>query len=162
LTEITQERLHYLFNYDPETGLFTNLVTRSSRTQKGMVAGYSRKDGHILIKIKGKNYLLHRLAYVWMMGSFPVEEIDHRDGDPSNNRWDNIRPATKSENQHNKASYKNSKTGVKGVSPCGSGYQAQIRINWKNIYLGIFPTIEEAKAVYDKAAIELHGEFARV
>ena len=58
--------------------------------------------------------------------------------------------------------YKNSKTGVKGVSPCGSGYQAQIRINWKNIYLGIFPTIEEAKAVYDKAAIELHGEFARV
>jgi hypothetical protein len=117
-------------------------------------------NGYLVVSFKGKQYKYHRLAFLWMTGSFPKNFVDHKDGDVSNNKWENLREATNSENQFNRAgNRKKTVAGYKGVTPSGSKFKAIITIKGKHIYLGSFETAEEAGLIYDQKAKELHGDF---
>lgn len=112
---ITQEQLKLILNYDPETGEFNWLVKPRNRASIGGVAGHLRKNGYREISIKGKKYYAHRLAWLYMTGSWPKEHIDHINGNPSDNRFCNLREATRSQNMHNQGVCSNNTSGYKGV-----------------------------------------------
>jgi hypothetical protein len=95
-----------------------------------------------------------------MTGKWPTEEVDHRDCDPSNDRWENLREATSSQNKANRRSSRGGRNLPKGVSVHYGKFQARITINYKTTRLGVYPTIEQAAAAYANAAVDLHGEFA--
>lgn len=159
---LTADRLRELLQYDPATGHFRWRVQRNSfggKTKIGATAG-QLNQGRIQIGLDGKRYLAHRLAWLYMTGAWPTLQIDHRDCDPLNNRWANLREATQSQNNANRRP--RGKLGFKGVSRNGNhGYFARIRVNGEEIYLGNFRTAVEAARVYAFAARDLHGEFAR-
>lgn len=158
MSDITREQLKQLLEYDPNTGTFTWLSCKAGQVQPGAAAGHIRKDGYASIKIGGKAYKAHRLAWLYMTGNWP-EEIDHRDRDPSNNRWENLREATHAENCRNRI-YSNS-TGATGVSRERNGrFRARIKKDGIRIFLGIFDTPDEAHAVVMAAKKKMHGEFA--
>lgn len=165
---LTQERLKELLNYDPETGVFTWAATVGSRAKAGAIAGCD--SGRVrrvvrvvrVIRVEGTLCLAHRLAWLWMTGAWPSEEIDHRDGDPSNNRWSNLRAANRRLNQENlrKPLVTNS-CGFLGVTYTHSGkrikrWRATIMVNRVQKHLGRFHTPEEAHAAYVTAKRELH------
>lgn len=156
---ITQDRLKEVLRYDPETGLFTWLVATGRRMRVGSVAGTKSSEGYIRIAVDGKIYRAHRLAFLYMTGEWPHDQVDHCDTDRTNNRWLNLRPASNSQNAANKRA--TSSTGYKGVYKNGIGYAAQITVGGKNIYLGQFSTPEQASAAYVAAANDNFGEFAR-
>lgn len=163
---LTQERLKEILHYNPATGLFTWLVRpgKFSRRRIGDIAGYSRPDdGYVTIRIDGRGYYGHRLAFLYMTGKFPDHDGEHKNTDGSDNRWENLREATRSQNLANTKVKRNSVTGVKGVSIHHSGkYKARILLNGKPVNLGHYDTIEFAAAAYAKAANDKSGEFARV
>src|ERR1019366_3934979 len=107
-------RLKEVLRYVPETGLFTWLMKRGSRAA-GSVAGTLRSDGYIQIRLDGDAYLGHRLAWFYQTGSWPTPECDHQDLDKTNNRWTNLREATKSQNKANVNRPISNTSGAKGV-----------------------------------------------
>lgn len=131
---------------------------------KGTIAGSAATNGRWRIKIDYVEYAGHRLAWLYVTGEWPPIDIDHEDRDPLNNRWDNLRLATPSQNGANKMALPNS-TGFKGVGHSQNNkrnpYTAMITVHQKKIYLGCFQTPEAAHAAYYKAAKEHFGEFAR-
>ncbi len=164
---LTQEALRQLLTYDPATGHFTRRVTRG-RAVAGSRAGFAQTQGYIQIGVNRSFYLAHRLAWLYMTGDWPVAEIDHRDGDKANNKWVNLRSATRTENCANarkRRSYKGvaCSSPFKGVSFCKSTgrWQSHICKHGRMFYLGMFDTQEEAHATYVRAATEMHGAYAR-
>jgi hypothetical protein len=154
LNDITQAELVRLLNYNPETGVFTYGARRCGVTL-GRVAGtIDSRDGYQRIILNGRHYLGHRLAWLYVHGEWPKAEIDHRDGDRSNNTISNLRCATRGENQRNKPTYKNNATGAKGVHwhKQHRKYAAVIQCNGKSRHLGLFTTIEAASAAYQAAS----------
>ena len=158
------EELWECFEYRPLTG---ELIWRSVGRKKvlpGSVAGCPTPDGYYNVCFNLVRYRAHRLVWAWITGEDPGEhQVDHIDGNRSNNTWSNLRLATQPENVRNRPVRKDNKLGVKGVFMRHDGkYRARVRHN-KVIYnLGAFDTAEEAGAAYQKAAAELHGEFFRV
>ncbi len=155
------DNIREYLSYDRATGLFTWIVSPNNRAPKGSMAGVCYNRGEIGIRFGGKRYLAHRLAWWFEHGEMP-KQIDHQNGNPSDNRLDNLRPCTQSENLQNKRGH--NKAGLpKGVSyRKGGRYQAMIGINYKQIYLGCFGTATEAALAYDRAARKHFGEFARL
>lgn len=159
LTDLTQEYVKSILHYDPITGLWTWLVDDWGRV-KGAIAGSTSDNGYIQITINGKKYKAHRLAWLYVTGEWPKTEIDHDDTNTKNNKWENIREATGTENCYNYPVKVTNKLGVKGVHRVKNGrYKAQIQINKIKIYLGRFDTLEEAQAAHDNAANKHQGEF---
>jgi hypothetical protein len=161
MTELTQEELKRILSYDPETGIWTWRGGRK-KVRAGMVAGTINK-GYRIIRVGGRNYRSCRLAWLYMTGEWPPGIVDHKDRDPGNDRWDNFRLATKSQNGANREAQINNALGVKGVlrdkrRPLRP-FRARIKVQGKHIYLGEFPTIEQAKAAYDAAALRYFGDF---
>jgi hypothetical protein len=147
-------------NYDPDSGTFCWIESPRSNVKAGSRAGYARPDGYRDIRVGGVLYKEHRLAWLAVYGSMPDGEIDHIDGDPSNNKIKNLRLATSVQNKQNARAHRDNKCGLKGVSLHRSGkWVAWIKINKKIKYLGLHPTPEEAYAVYCKEAEEAFGEF---
>jgi hypothetical protein len=95
---LTAERLRELMNYDQETGRFTRLISVSSNARAGDIAGSFNCNGYRQIKIDGISYKEHRLAVLWMTGSWPKDQIDHADLNRAHNSWKNIREATRPQN----------------------------------------------------------------
>ncbi len=161
---LTQARLKELLSYDPKTGVFHRLVTRPN-SRAGDVAGtkHGSPNPYIVIMVDGRRYLAHRLAFLFVTGTWPPEEVDHRDGDGSNNRWKNLRACAKSHNLANAGRRRNNTSGFKGVSWCRASnkWRAQIGFGVAR-YLGCFDRIEDAASAYGKAARKFHGEFARL
>lgn len=162
MTELTQARLREVLEYDPETGLFRWLANVSSTARVGQLAG-CKSRGYLVIRIDGKLYPAHRLAWLHETGEFPAGWLDHKNLNKADNRFKNLRPATQSQNSANVAMRANGTSGFKGVSwhRRGKKWLAQIRKSGENIYLGLYPTRDEAHAAYAEAAARLHGEFAR-
>src|ERR1043166_2099295 len=107
--------LRELLRYDAETGEFRWEKRMSRSVRAGDVAGVTDRDGYRRITIAGRIYPAHRLAWLYMTGTWCSVLVDHRDGDPSNNRWDNLRRATVSQNNANRRLHRNNKCGFKGV-----------------------------------------------
>lgn len=149
-------------DYNPETGVFTWTKPRGRFSALvGSRAGALREDGYRQIKINGKYIKEHRLAWYLTFGEWPPCEIDHIDGNRSNNAIANLRPATKADNAHNRRLNKNSSTGVKGVSlhKQTGKYQATIMIGRSSVYLGLYETLGEAEEVVKAERERLHREF---
>jgi hypothetical protein len=159
---ITQEYLKSILHYDPETGLFTWIKPRP-KINVGDIAGGIDELGYIRIKIDNKKYRAHRLAHFYMNGKFPDNEVDHKDLNRSNNKWSNIREATRIQNFGNQNKYSNNKSGIKGVcwDKDACKWLAQIQINNKKIKLGRYINIKDAELAYKEAAIKYFGEFSR-
>lgn len=161
---LTQERLKELLSYDPLTGVFLWKVSLRGRFAKaGSVAGGPDKDGYFIICVDQKLYRAHRLAWFWMTGEWPKGQIDHKDLDKTNNRFCNLRDATKSQNMWNLKCRSNSATGIKGVQyDARRGlYYAKITANGRKTWLGYHKTAEAAADAYRVASIQQHQEFAR-
>jgi hypothetical protein len=167
--ELTAELLRSVLHYDPHSGAFTWLETRSPKAIAGTCAGtvHVSQGGtyrRVQIRLGNKNYGAHRLAWLYAHGEWPPGDIDHKDGDATNNALGNLRLATKRQNQGNRGVSKNSHSGVKGVCPRPHKkrpWAAFIAKGKKSIYLGAFETVEAASDAYDAAARKLFGEFAR-
>jgi len=161
-TDVTQERLKEVLKYDPITGEFTWTVNIMCMGAKGLGerAGGTDERGYRRIRIDGKLYKEHRLAWLYMVGTFPKDQIDHTNCIKGDNRFKNLREATCRQNSMNRKIRKNNATGLKGVSAKNQGFQAQIGHENKVYYLGVFPTKETAHQAYCKKATELQGEFA--
>jgi len=157
---LTQAHLRELLHYDPETGIFTWLKS-SRKGWTGKPAGHIH-EGYVEIKINKINYKAHRLAWLFMNGEFPDFDIDHRDLIRHNNSWNNLRLATKHQNNCNSPIYKNSTSKVKGVywHKQNQTWIAHIYCHKKQYYLGSFENIDDAAEAVRIKREELHGEFA--
>jgi len=162
---LTIERLKQAYLYMPETGEFLRLQETNSfggKAKVGSVAGARNANGYLRIGIDRKLYWAHRLAWFYMTGEWPKRDIDHIDLDKSNNRWSNLREATKSQNQANTQKRSDNTSGFKGVCKTASGtWQAVIWVKKQKLCLGTFPTAQEAFAVYQTAAEEYFGKYHR-
>lgn len=153
---ISAERLRELLDYNPETGVFTWRASRQGHVKAGDVCG-SLGNGYRQTKINGQMYLLHRLAFLWMLGEMPFQ-VDHINRNPSDNRWCNLRPCTSSLNRVNRAH--TARSGYRGVVPNGNGWAARLQYQRKTYCLGTYPTKEQAAEAYNVKAREMFGEFA--
>lgn len=145
---ITQKHLKELFTY--QDGHLIWQKPTSNRVKLGDKAGASDKDGYVHVRVDKKDYLLHRLIFLYHHGWLP-RFVDHIDTIPSNNQIENLRPLTHSENIAN-GKTTTSATGYRGVSRNKDGsYFAQVMKNYKNHNLGKFDTAKEAHSAYLKA-----------
>ena len=152
---VTHKRLKELLNYDPDTGVFTRkLYVRGHKV--GEVVGFDW-NGYRGIKLDGKGYQAHRLAWLYVYGEHPKHEVDHINCNKMDNRIANLRDIPKNKNRENQiAPYKNNKLGVQGVSMHRGKYKAQIQIAGVVTYLGVHETLEAAKQAYIDAKKKYH------
>lgn len=163
MSELDMSVIPCFLRYEPETGLFywTKMLGRRN-DRLGKIAGNRRKDGYVIIRICHRNYLAHRLAFVFMLGRWPNVEADHKDRDPSNNRWSNLRDADNAQQSGNSRRPRHNRSGLKGVSfDSRKGFwQAQIGRAPRHKWLGYFDTAEAASLAYAEEAKARFGEFA--
>jgi hypothetical protein len=163
---IDAESLRLMLDYHAESGEFRwryrdDLAASWNGKMPGRLAG-TNLYGYVSIRINGRRYLAHRLAWIMVRGPIPPGcQIDHADKDPSNNRLDNLRLATQSQNNAN--SIHKSASGVKGVTwrADRGRWQARITINKRSKNLGYFATAGEAHMAYLERARAQYGQFAR-
>ncbi len=146
MSKLTQEELKELLNYDPLTGVFVWKNIDSNRVKVGDIAGHKESNGYIRIKIMGKNYLAHRLAWLYVHGYLPEYIMDHRNRIRDNNWILNLREASQQCNMRNRKSNANNSSGVKGVcyDKHANKWKAQIQINRKTKNLGIYIDFQDA------------------
>lgn len=169
-TVLTQESLKELVHYNPETGVFTCLKKNAKRNI-GDVLGHTHGTYYLGTSIQYKTYLLHRLAFLYMLGRFPSKFVDHINMDKRDNRWCNLREATKAENSLNTKGHLDSSTSIKGL--CFQElpyprYLARVSVEGKTVNKSVSLTGKvEAEVVAQlitwlkETREELHGEFAR-
>lgn len=155
---INAEQIRELFRYNPETGVIVNRVARGTRAQVGAIAGHVDSLGYRHIVIEGKRYAAHRLIWLYCHGQWPKEQIDHIDGDPSNNKLENLREATNSQNSRNRKIASNNASGITGIHwrKHQRKWHAKIKVHGKCKHLGYFDDLGEA-ALARKAAEEKYG-----
>ena len=177
---ITYEYLRELFDYDDGAGVLIwksrpiYMFRETSRSAyhnstiwngryAGQPAGAANNKGYIHIKVDGRSLAAHRLIWLHQYGEPPSLSIDHIDGNKSNNRLSNLRQATRSQNAANTSCTKCNSSGFRGVvfNKQTNSYMARITKDGRSNYLGLFDTINEAKAAYERAAVMMYGEFAR-
>lgn len=162
MTELTADYLREVLDYDPETGVcrwkkcfFSNRV--------GQRAGsvIDRPTGrHRTMRFFGRQYYEHRLIWLYVHGRWPTGEIDHINGDGTDNRLVNLREATKSQNMANAGHWGHNTTGFKGVTRSRGKWQARIGKAGR-VFLGRFDSPQAAQAAYMAKARDLFGEFVR-
>lgn len=154
--ELTFDRLNELLRYEPDTGKLFWRISKSN-VSAGSEAGSINQEGYLKISIDGKNYLTHRIAWFLHYQEMPSLQIDHINGSRTDNRIENLRQATNSQNQRNQRKPKsNNKSGYLGVSANGKKWKAQIKVGGNPKYLGCFDTPEKAHDAYIKAKRILH------
>jgi len=154
--DLLKEYLHY----DEGTGIFTWLRSTTNSVNVGDVAGCAHKKGYTYIMFANKQYRAHRLAWFYVYGIWPTDQIDHINSVRGDNRISNLREATRQENTRHAPVRKHTASGYKGVYKNGNKWMAQIKMDTKTKkYLGNFDTPEEAYEVYKVAAFDLHKEF---
>lgn len=159
---LTAERLRSLLRYDPETGRFHWIVKRGAwKSRLESRAGSTGRNGYEYVRVDGRLYLAHRLATLFMTGRWPAADVDHINGDQSDNRWANLREASRQENLWNSAPRSTKRVREKGVWRYEHGYRAAIYVGGKSRHLGVYGTAKEAHAAYAQEATKLRGKFAR-
>ena len=157
---ITQQLVKELFEY--HDGKLIRKKSIQSRSRQGMVAG-GKAGNSYSVSINCKLYKLHRVIWLWHFGFLP-NEIDHIDGNPCNNKIENLRPASRNENMRNTKMPITNKSGFKGVSWSKAAKKgiANSTVNNKKIYLGLFDCKIKAYESYCDASKKLHGQFSRI
>jgi hypothetical protein len=156
---ITHSRLLELLTYEKETGHWI----RKSGPKKGRMAGGFDKAGYRIINVEGRLYRSARLAHFFVVGAWPEGQIDHRNMDKGDDKWENLRLATHAQNNQNKRINSNNSSGSKGVTwnKAAGKWQAQITFEGKARYLGLKDDKRDAEELYASAAKRLYGDFAR-
>ena len=153
---LTKEEAARYISYDPNTGLFERVFSKKKSNIGRPITSLDR-DGYLRFKVCGKNYLAHRLAFLFMTGKFPPLLVDHINGDRTDNRWCNLRNATHEINTQNARPRKNKAVPLLGVSRYGERFRTKITAEGKDYFLGYFKTAEEAHETYIKAKRQLHS-----
>lgn len=161
--DLDGDTLRQIVAYDCETGNLVWRRTHGKRVSGQPVGTAHTARGNLRVHIAGKPYALHRLVWLYVHGLWPVGVIDHIDGNPRNNRIENLRDATQSQNVWNSRRRCNNTSGFKGVSwnRRTRAWRAYVTRNGKTHWLGHYATAETAFAARVAAADRLHGEFAR-
>ena len=161
-----KDYIRRLLSYDSGSGEFTWLESRGTIKRGGVAGGATTSKGrtYIQIKIDKSLYKAHHIAWFFIYGEWPSHDVDHIDGDGTNNRANNLRRCTHSQNIANAKMQHNNISGFKGVSwdKGHEQWRAYITHDRKRIWLGRFDKIEDAALVRLHAAKERFGEFARV
>ena len=163
MADITHARLVELLHYDPENGEFHWLKKTCARHNNFKTGPVSTVDskGYRVLKIDGKRYRQHHLAWFYMTGSFTEKFIDHVNGDKSDNRFANLREATGSQNQWNTVIRQDNASGFKGVSFKDGKWRARCAVKGKTFELGRFSNIQDAVIAVKNFREENHESFFR-
>lgn len=153
------ERVRELVAYCPETGVLSWAKARRG-CRKGGQAGCVKASGHRYVCLDDVDYSVARVAWYLMTGQWPIE-VDHRDGDASNDRWANLRECTHQQNIFNRRRAKHNKSGRKGVTLHQGKWRARIVIDRKRVRDESFASLDEAHAAYARWTREIHGEYGR-
>ena len=148
-SSLTAERLRALMHYNPETGEFSRRMHLSNRSRASSVVGNKHSSGYIIICVDGSPRRAHRLAWLYVYGEWPKEQIDHINGIRDDNRIANLRDISHIENKKHRA------VAVKPGRLLGAGFHkmtgrwtSQMTVNYKKIHLGYFKTEMEAHLAY--------------
>jgi hypothetical protein len=160
----SQAELQERFTYDPAVGrlFYTTAPCRNQPQRVGTPAGGPHREGGWAVSYKSSIYLHCRLVWMYIYGQDPGDlEIDHINGDRSDDRIENLRLATRQQQQWNVRRTRSNTSGHKGVSYYKriQKWRAYIRVENKHKHLGYFDTKEEAALVYKAASMSLHGDF---
>lgn len=157
--ELTADRLRELLHYNPITGIFTWAEKVSDKVRVGVRAG--RCTGRLayrVIGLLGERYAEHRLAVLHVTGAWPALEVDHINGEPSDNRWSNLRECSHAENHQNRKTPSHNTTGIAGVSwhKLRQKWRSTVTLDGKQHHLGLFDTKEEAQRTRLLAKASFH------
>lgn len=156
--------LERLFSYNPENGEFRWRTAVTNPLRIGTSATFMGAGGYLFVGVKGSLYAAHRVAFKMIKGFDPGPYIDHIDGNRTNNKFENLREVTHTQNMQNRKMSKKNKSGFKGVtwdkSKCR--WRAQIKVGGCFVLLGTFKKAELAADAYKAAATEHFGEYARI
>lgn len=159
---LTQEDLQRALNYCPITGHFTWKVSVGARGKQGNRAGRVHHSGYRHIFIAKKSYTEHRLAFLYMTGEIP-EYVDHINNKRDDNKWENLREASREENNRNALIRIDNTTGIKGITidKRRGYYVVRLGIGGVRKFLGCYKDLELAELVLNEAREHYHKEFAR-
>lgn len=163
----SQKEILEILDYNPETGDFTWKHRSDQRDgwntrYAGKIAGSPTGDGYYAISIDDIKHLAHRLAWSFVNGDFGSKLIDHIDRNKRNNKISNLRLCTLSQNQYNRGLAKNNKSGYPGVilDKRSGKWRAQIIVEKRAKYLGVFRTPEAAHSAYMAEKVKILGKFS--
>lgn len=157
MKELTQEVLKSILSYDEATGIFRWKCRPSSRIVVGVVAGKVEGKGYIEICYRRERYKAHRLAWLYVHGINPPQEIDHINGVKTDNRIINLRSVSRRSNQQNRATHRLGRLPGAYFDGRRKKWVAHIRINGRMSYIGRFSTEQESSNAYFQAVKELEG-----
>jgi hypothetical protein len=155
---MTAEDLRKVLEYNPISGIFVWIKKISKKIVLGSRAGTISDAGYRIISIEGKKYREHRLAYLYMTGHWPERDIDHKDRNRANNKWNNLRNASRSQNGINSMRSNESIYG-RGVYLKDGRFVSHCRVDGEYHHIGSFDTAEAAKVAYEEYTKENHNEF---
>lgn len=160
IEKITQEEIKELLSYDEKTGFFTWIAPTKGNRIKGARAGFQHSNGYRYIRLKGKDRYEHRLVFLYVTATYPKNEVDHINRNKNDNRFCNLREATRAENVRNVESRKDNSSGTSGVHWCNTHRKwiVQVQVNGKRIK-GQFKSKEEAVEHRNTLVKEKHGVF---
>lgn len=158
-TDLSAADLRAFLHYDPDTGVFTRKISTSPNAMAGRIAGGRDAHGYINISIRNVGYKAHRLAWLYVHGTWPEQEIDHINGVKNDNRISNLRDVARRENgrNHVRVTARNKSSGVLGVTPHKTRWRAAVTVGKRRFHVGVFDTKEDAYAAYVAAKRVLHA-----
>lgn len=157
---LTHDQLLEILSYDKDTGKFSWRKILNNRMWMG--PNHVDRRGYQTIGINRKRYKAHRLAWFYVTGAWPNDEIDHINGIKTDNRFNNLRSVSRWQNAKNRNISTNNTSGAKGVSIRSDGrYRARIMVDKVSIHIGDFNSLDEASAAYMVASRKYFGEYTR-
>ena len=158
------QTLRESLTYEPASGkLFWKQGCRHAGKEAGCITRTMQGNSYRLVRVNGKLVHAHRVAWAIVNGEWPPAMIDHKNGDGLDNRWSNLRPATREQNAQNRKLDQRSKTGATGVhfNRRRNLYSVNIKANGQRTHVGYFDTKDAAVVAANQARARLHGGFAR-
>jgi hypothetical protein len=161
--DLDHSKLREILDYDQNTGIFSWKISVSRNIKVGQQAG-SKKEGYRIIRVMGHRLYEHRLAWFYVYRTWPTKDLDHINASFDDNRIENLRETSESQNMANARLNKNNRSGFRGVffNPRKGSWTARITQNRRKLYIGSYKTASEASDAYNRTARYLFGEFARV